>query len=84
MAYGIPVGLSPAGARPFPTVPVFLRSMYQLSVFPAVFLSVKVKMAFPLAMASFFCAGSLRPSSIMSKATEEANAGSEIGMFDMY
>jgi hypothetical protein len=46
----IPVGFSPT---PFPTSPFCLRSMCQLSVSPALFFSVKAKMAFPFLTASF-------------------------------
>jgi hypothetical protein len=61
----------PSGASPLPTVPVSLRSMYQESVSPAVFLSVKAKMAPPFLMASLRSASEAeREREISSKAAE--------------
>ena len=66
-----PVGFSP---RPLETAPVFLRSMFQLSVSPAAFLRVKAKMALPCLSASLRSASlALRAAWIASKAAEEGN-----------
>ena len=66
-----PVGFSP---RPVETAPLFLRSMFQLSVSPAAFLRVKAKTALPCLMASLRSASlALRASLISSKATDEGN-----------
>jgi len=65
------VGFSP---RPVETAPLFLRSMFQLSVSPAAFLRVKAKTALPCLMASLRSASlALRASLISSKATDEGN-----------
>lgn len=66
----LPVGFSP---RPLPTVPVFFRSMCQLSVSPAAFFSVKAKTAFPCLIASFLSASLVSASLMASKAAEEGN-----------
>lgn len=68
----VPVGLSP---RPFPTSPLFLRSICQLSVSPALFFNVKANTAFPCLTASLRSASeAVRASFITSKASEEGNA----------
>lgn len=67
-----PVGLSP---RPFPASPLFLRSICQFSVSPALFFNVKAKTAFPCLTASLRSASdALRASFMASKAAEEGNA----------
>lgn len=67
-----PVGLSP---RPFPTSPLFLRSICQLSVSPALFFNVKANTAFPCLTASLRSASdAVRASFMVSKASEEGNA----------
>lgn len=71
----LPVGLSP---RPFPTSPLFLRSICQLSVSPALFFNVKAKTACPCLTASLRSASdAVRASLIASKASEEGNAPAE-------
>lgn len=70
----LPPAFSPSGAVPLPRVPVFLRSIYQLSWLFSAFLSVKAKMAPPFLTASFFSASSERASRIKSKAAEEGYA----------
>lgn len=65
----------PSGpADPFPTVPVFLRSMYHVSCVPALFLRVKAKMALACLMASLRSASDERERAISSKAAEEGSA----------
>jgi len=64
-----------SGGAPLPTVPVFLRSMYQDSSAPASFLRVKAKMALPFLMASLRPASSVeRDWDMASKAAEEGCA----------
>jgi hypothetical protein len=61
-----------SGGAPLPTVPVFLRSMYQDSSTPAAFLRLKAKMALPFLMASVRPAASVeREVEMASKAAEE-------------
>jgi len=68
----VPVGFSPS---PFPTSPLFLRSMCQLSVSPALFFNVNANTAFACLMASLRSASEdLRVSLIVSKAAEEGKA----------
>lgn len=69
----IPVGLSPS---PFPTSPLFFKSMCQLSVSPALFFSVNANTAFPCLMASFLSASDERALLMASKASDEGNAAS--------
>lgn len=64
----VTVGLSP---RPLLTSPFVLRSMFQLSVSPALFLRVKAKIAAPCLMASFLSFSVERAEFIASKAAEE-------------
>jgi hypothetical protein len=65
----------PSGATPLPTVPLSLRSMYHESVLPALFLSVKAKMAPPFLMASLRSASEEeRERAISSKAAEAGNS----------
>lgn len=71
----LPVGFSPS---PLPTVPLFFRSMCQLSVSPAAFFSVKAKTAFPCLIASFLSASLAERASLMaSKAAEEGYLSGE-------
>jgi len=71
----VPVGFSPS---PFPTSPLFLRSMCQLSVSPALFFNVNANTAFACLMASLRSASEdLRVSLIVSKAAEEGKASIE-------
>lgn len=66
-----PVGLSP---RPLVTSPLVLRSMFQLSVSPALFLRVKAKTALPCLMASLRSASEeVRAALMVSKASEAGN-----------
>lgn len=68
----LPVGLSP---RPFVTSPLLLRSMFQLSVSPALFFRVKANTAFPCFMAFLRSASEeVRALLIRSKASEAGNA----------
>jgi hypothetical protein len=61
-------------------VPVSLRSMYQESVSPAVFLSVKAKMAPPFLMASLRSASEAeREREISSKAAEAGKESEGLG-----
>ncbi len=67
-----PVGLSP---RPFPTSPLFFRSICQLSVSPALFFNVKANTAFPCLIASLRSASETWRAALMaSKASEEGKA----------
>jgi hypothetical protein len=66
----------PSGATPLPTVPVSFKSMYHESVAPAVFLSVKAKIAPPFLIASCLSEGEEREREISSKAAE---AGKDSG-----
>ena len=67
-----PVGLSP---RPFSTVPLVFRSIFQLSVSPALFLRVKAKTALPCFIASFRSASEdWRELLMISNASDEGNA----------
>jgi hypothetical protein len=70
----LPVGLSPS---PFPTSPLFFRSICQLSVSPALFFNVKANTAFPCLIASFRSASDdWRAALMASKASEEGKASS--------
>ena len=69
-----PSALPPSGAVPLPTSPFFFRSIYQLSVSSASFLSVKQKTALIFLMASARSAGDeFKEDEIASKAAEEGN-----------
>jgi hypothetical protein len=70
------------GGSPLPTSPFSLRSMYHDSVAPALFFSVKAKMAPPFLMASWRPASSfLREVWIASKAADEGKAsGWKVGV----
>jgi hypothetical protein len=71
----LPVGFSPS---PFPTSPLLLRSMCQLSVSPALFFSVNANTAFPCLIASLRSASeAVRALLITSKASEEGNASAK-------
>ena len=64
----LPVGFVPS---PFPTSPFSFKSMCQLSVSPALFLSVKAKTAFPCLIASLRSASEeVKALLITSKASE--------------
>jgi hypothetical protein len=68
----LPVGFEP---NPFPTSPFSLRSMCQLSVSPALFLSVNAKTAPPCFTASFRSASEAVSALLMaSNASEDGNA----------
>ena len=71
-----PVGLSP---RPFVTSPLVLRSMFQLSVSPALFFRVKAKTALPCLIAFFRSVSSeVRALLITLKASEAGNAAASL------
>lgn len=66
------MGFSPG---PVPTVPSFLRSMCQVAVSPALFLSVKAKTALPCLIAEARSVGEVaREAAMASKAAEEGKA----------
>lgn len=69
----IPSLFFPSGAVPLPTVPVSLRSMYQLSCAPEPFFNVKAKTAPPFLIAS------LRSASEEERAEEMRSKASEAG-----
>ena len=70
--YVVPVGLSP---NPFPTAPLFFKSIFQVSSSPALFLSTKANTALPVLMAFLRSASDeLRAALMTSKASEEGNA----------
>lgn len=69
----LPVGFVPS---PFPTSPFSLRSICQLSVSPALFLSVKAKTAFPCLIASLRSASDAVKALLMTSKAPEAGKAS--------
>jgi len=78
LSCSVTAGFLPSGARPLPTVPVSLRSMYHDSVSEALFFSVKAKIAPPFLMASLRSASEPEMArEISSKAAEAGKASGE-------
>jgi hypothetical protein len=79
LSTSVAVAFLPSGAAPFPTVPVSLRSMYHVSCVPALFLSVKAKIALACLMASLRSASEAESErEISSNAAEEGKSSSHV------
>ena len=69
----IPFGFVP---RPFETTPLSLRSMFQLSVAPSLFFSVKANTAFPCLIAALRSASDDERAALMTSKASEAGKAS--------